>query len=90
MWNVKAGVCAEQFERAQEHGGAGRSIDVVVAVDQESAHRVSIARLQTSDGLPHAEHGIRFVKLIVSWREEDARSALVGVSAVYEKSSQDW
>src|ERR1044071_9588522 len=89
MWDVRAGVCAEEFERAQKHCCSGCAVDVVIAVDQDRLTRFNRA-LEASDGLLHAEHGIRLVQLIVSWRKEDARGALVGVPAIDEKSSQDW
>src|SRR5689334_7574870 len=89
MWNVKAGVRAEEFQRAQEHCCSGCAIDVVITVDQDRLARLDRA-LQASDGLLHPEHGIRLVQLIVSWREEDARGVLVDVPAIDEKSSQDW
>ena len=89
MRDMKADVCAEEFQRAQEDRGSSCSVNVVIAIDQH-ALTVCDGVLQTRDGLFHAEHGIRLVKLIVSWRKEDPRSALVGVSTGYEKSSQDW
>src|SRR5829696_4460118 len=89
MRDVKASLRAEQLQSAQQHGGSSGAIDVVIAIDQNGLASFDRAS-QTSDGLSHAEHGIRLVKLIVSWRQEDPRSALVGVSTVNEKSSQDW
>src|ERR1041385_706767 len=60
VWNVEACIRAEKLERAQQHGGAGCSIDVVIAVDQDRLARLGWA-LQASDALFHAEHVIRLV-----------------------------
>jgi hypothetical protein len=89
MGDVKTGVRAEQFERAQQHCGSSCAIDVVIAVDQNRLPAFDCA-LQASHSLFHAEHAIRLVQLIISWRKEDPRRALVGVPTGYQKSSQDW
>src|SRR6185369_1290237 len=49
MRDVKACVCAEEFQCAQEHGGAGRAVNVVVTVDQNGLTRFDCA-FETRDG----------------------------------------
>ena len=68
---------------------SGDAVDVVVAVDQNPFLSVD-GVLETRDGLFHAEHQVRFVKLIVSGSEKGARGRRVGVSAIDEQCSQDW
>ncbi len=89
MRDMKTDICAEEFQCAQEDGGSCGSINVVIAIDQHTL-AVRDRVLQTRYSLFHAEHGIRLMQLIVTWRKEDPRNALVGVSTGYEKSSQDW
>src|SRR5687768_5391965 len=79
--DVEDGASAKQFQSAQKDRRARYTVDVVVTVNQNwflSVNRLLEARYC----LLHAEHQVRFVKLVVVWSQKSPRGRRIGVSAV--------
>ena len=53
--DVKAGACAEKFQCAEQDGGAGSAVDVVIAIDQHGLVRFD-GVFDARDGFAHTEH----------------------------------
>ena len=89
MRNMKTSLRAEQVQRSQQHGGSGRAVYVIVAINQYGFAQLNGLQ-QTRYGLAHPEHQAGIMKLIVGWFKETSGRLFVFTTARKKECRNCW